>query len=95
MTDFTDIISADLLPEAVRSYISGHAVIETDTVWRDEADAAIVAALELAASLMVCATCRRCWQRYDELVCTLGASVGMSQSCEFTPSRWQHYWDGE
>lgn len=92
MDDFTDIMPAELLPEAVREYAKEYYDGLDGMVWEDEADAAIAAALELAASLMVCGTCEHHWDG----ACSLsGGFVDDVGACRYAPSRWQHYRDGE
>lgn len=99
MDDFTDIIPADLLPEAVREYdrLFGDGTFgrsmasipcdvgEEQIYVAPTADAAIAAALKLAASLMVCGTCKSDRPACDEEECAW---------CDNTlrpPSRWQHF----
>lgn len=109
MTDFTDILPADLLPEAVLEYSDVCALIDRSpsptlrvVAPRKPADSAIAAALELAASLMVCGTCgMRAYLRSttgdimaSQCIVT-EECVSVLQHCECKPSRWQHYRDGE
>lgn len=108
MTDFTDIIPADLLPEEVREYDKlfgegtfGRAMASIPCDVGEEqiyvahiADAAIAAALELAASLMVCATCEH-WLLTSETCKIDGGIKCDTKPCKFTPSSWQHYRAGE
>lgn len=94
MTDFTDIIPAELLPDAVEKFEHVRDCHDwyqdhDERVW---AERAIAAALELAASLMVCGTCEHHWDG----ACSLsGGFVDDVGACRYAPSRWQHYRDGE
>lgn len=103
MTDFTTIIPAELLPDAVREYTAVFNNLASqgmglhnlgDEVWEtlDQADAAFRAALDLVASLMVCGTCKSL--RDEDHYCELAQHrhpMLHEERCQFTPSRWQHY----
>lgn len=86
MTDFTDILPADLLPEAVREYAKEYYDGLDGMVWEDEADAAIAAALELARSLMRCTTCAR----LADLNCDDCSYISGPPDTN-PPSGWQHF----
>lgn len=97
MTDFAEIIPADLLPEAVEEF---EHVRDCHDWYQDHnermwAERAIAAALELAESLMVCGTCKSL--RDEDHYCELAQHrhpMLHEERCKFSPSRWQHYREG-